>query len=129
MILTHNHLDHTDPEPLETLLKTKQSITVLAPCDAWRRVRQYGGNHNYALFDRHTEWMQGDVKFRAVLAVHSDLTAIGVVMEWDGKTCYITGDTLYSKTIFADLPREPDVLFLPINGVVSINGLARCRRS
>ena len=52
-------------------------------------------------------------------AEHSDPNAIGVVIHdlYDGKTYYITGDTLYNRRIFAHLPDHIDAVFLPINGV------------
>ena len=30
---------------------------------------------------------------------------------------YVTGDTLYSKDVFEDLPKNIDLVFLPVNGV------------
>ncbi len=49
----------------------------------------------------------------------SDPDAIGIVMEdlRSSKTYYITGDTLYHRDIFSDLPAHIDVMFLPINSV------------
>lgn len=117
LIFTHNHLDHFDPETVERILDTDKSITVLAPSSVWGTVRQYGGEHNYVLFDRHTEWTQGDVCFCAVKAAHSDDSAIGVVLKTPDNCYYVTGDTLYNSEIFADLPETIDVIFLPINGV------------
>ena len=48
-----------------------------------------------------------------------DPYAIDVIIEdlAESKIYYITGDTLYSKEIFSDLPKGIDVVFLPINGV------------
>lgn len=66
---------------------------------------------------RHSQWTQGDVRFTAVKAVHSDDAAIGVIIEAEGKKYYITGDTLYNTTIFEDIPTDIDYVFLPINGV------------
>lgn len=117
MVLTHNHLDHTDPDTLDHFLKEDGNMVVLAPAEAWTTVRQYGGSHNYVMFNRLTEFTVGDVRFRAVRAEHSDRSAVGVLMEWDGKTYYVTGDTLYNEEIFQDLPHDIDVVFLPINGV------------
>ncbi len=68
------------------------------------------------LFDEDTEWTQGEVRFTAVKAVHNDPFAIGILIEAEGKTVYVTGDTLYSKTILRQLP-DIDLIFLPINGV------------
>ena len=50
-------------------------------------------------------------------AVHSDPEAIGVLLEAEGKTYYITGDTLYNTDIFADIPQNLEAVFLPVNGV------------
>ena len=78
-----------------------------------------GGGHTYVQFDRYTQWTEYGFRFRAVKAVHSDPFAIGVMIEdlENSRVYYITGDTLYSEEIFADLPDHIDVVFLPINGV------------
>jgi L-ascorbate 6-phosphate lactonase len=120
MIFTHNHLDHYDPETAPLFLeKTERPMTVLCPSSVWQNARQHGKSHNYVLFNRHTEWSENGFRFRAVKAVHSDADAIGVIMEdlTENKVYYITGDTLYSREIFPDLPKKIDLVFLPINGV------------
>lgn len=117
MIFTHNHLDHYDPETAPRFITEQSRVTVLAPVSAYREALKLGGRNNYVRFDRHTEWTQGGVRFTAVKAVHSDPDAIGVLIEAEGKTYYITGDTLYNSDIFADLPESIDAIFLPINGV------------
>lgn len=117
LIFTHDHLDHYDPVTVERFLQTYDGITVLAPGTAWEKARQFGKHHNYVLFNRHTQWTQGSLRFTAVKAAHSDAYAIGVIVEDGEKTYYITGDTLYNSEIFPDLPEHIDVIFLPINGV------------
>lgn len=126
--ITHNHLDHLDPETLPLLLDTEKELTVLAPYEAWQEARKYGGNHNYVMFNRGTVWTQNGVTFTAVKAEHSDLTAIGFIVD-DGKDkVYITGDTLYNKEIFEDLPKGIDAVFLPINGVGNNMNIADAMR-
>ena len=117
IVITHNHLDHLDPETLERFLDTDRTLTVLAPYDAWQEIRKFGKNHNYVMFNRGTVWTQSGITFMAVRAEHSDLTAIGFVMDDGNKKIYVTGDTLYNKEIFTDLPQDIDAVFLPINGV------------
>ena len=117
MLFTHDHLDHYDPETAERFLQTYTSMTVLAPGTAWDKARQCGNGNNYVLFNRHTRWTEGHLRFTAVKASHSDPFAIGVIVEDGEKTYYITGDTLYNSEIFADIPKNIDVLFLPVNGV------------
>lgn len=117
IICTHNHLDHTDPETLKHYLDTTGCITVLAPESAWNEVRKFGGDHNYVRFNRHTQWSHCHVRFTAVKAEHSDVHPIGVLIEAEEKTLYITGDTLYNTEIFEDIPAHIDAVFLPVNGV------------
>lgn len=117
VIFTHNHLDHYDPVTAPHYVNDHSSVTVLAPQSVWSEVRRIGGENNYVLFNRHTQWTQGGIRFTAVLAVHSDPSPIGVILDDGEKKYYITGDTLYSEDIFPDIPSDIDVLFLPINGV------------
>ena len=117
LIFTHDHLDHYEPETAAKILSTYKGITVLSPNSVWGKVRQLGGDHNYVLFDRHTQWTQSGIRFTAVKAAHSDACAIGVVIKAENKNFYVTGDTLYNTEIFGDLPEKIDLIFLPVNGV------------
>ena len=117
LVFTHDHLDHYDPDTAERFLQAYDGITVLAPGTAWQKAKQFGKLHNYVLFERHTQWTHGHLRFTAVKATHSDPYAIGVIIEDGEKTYYITGDTLYNTEIFADLPKDIDVVFLPVNGL------------
>lgn len=117
MIFTHNHLDHYDPETVAHFIDENSNITVLAPKSVWDEVRRIGGNNNYVLFNRHTEWTQNGIKFTAVKAEHSDITPIGVIIDDGERKYYVTGDTLYNEEIFGDIPSDIYALFLPVNGV------------
>lgn len=117
LICTHNHLDHLDPETVPHYLEREQAMLVLGPDSCFTELKKFGGSHNYVKFDRHVEWTEGEVCFKAVKAEHSDPSPIGVIID-DGQTrIYITGDTLYNEEIFEDIDKDIDVLFLPINGV------------
>ncbi|MBR7164716.1 MAG: MBL fold metallo-hydrolase [Clostridia bacterium] len=119
LIFTHDHLDHFDPESAEVYLgRSEKKITVLGPNSVWQKARQYQNGHNYVLFGEGVEWTEGNLRFFAVPACHSDPDAIGVVITdlSEGKTYYVTGDTLYRRDIPEALPQKPDVIFLPING-------------
>ena len=117
MIFTHNHLDHYDPETVEKFITKDSAMTVLAPSSVWGEVRKIGGNNNYVLFNRHTQWSEGGLVFTAVKAEHSDPTPIGVILDDGEKKYYVTGDTLYNEKIFADIPNDIYAVFLPVNGV------------
>lgn len=117
ILCTHDHMDHYDEETLVHYLGKPGKILFLAPGTAWEKAQHFGGGHNYVRFMRGTVWSEGNVTFTAVRAEHSDPFAIGVILEAEGKRLYITGDTLYHKDIFAELPGDIDVVFLPVNGV------------
>lgn len=117
MIFTHNHLDHYDPETVSKFINDSTNITVLSPISVWNEVRKIGGDNNYVMFNRCTTWTEHGIKFTAVKAEHSDLSAIGVIIDDGDKKYYVTGDTLYSSKILGDLPNEIEVVFLPVNGV------------
>lgn len=117
LIFTHNHLDHYDPETVPCFVNENSRVLVLAPRSVWDEVRKIGGNNNYVLFNPHTSWTEGGIRFTAHPAEHSDPTPIGVIIEDGEKKYYVTGDTLYNEKIFADLPKGIDTVFLPVNGV------------
>ena len=119
MIFTHDHLDHYDPETAPIFLERKEKrMTVLSPSSVWQKARAFKA-HNNVLFNRGTSWTEYGFRFTAVKAEHSDVHAIGVLIEEldTAKIFYVTGDTLYNEAIFADLPENIDMMFLPINGV------------
>lgn len=128
LILTHKHLDHTDPETLKHYLCKDGNITVLASKGAWDIARDFGGNHNYVMFNHQTEFSVCGICFKAVYAEHSDEYAIGVVFECDNTVYYITGDTLYNERVFSEIPSKVDVLFLPVNGKGNNLNVADARR-
>ena len=117
MIFTHNHLDHYDPETVCRFISADTNIVVLSPASVWQEVRKIGGNNNYIQFNRHTVWTENGIKFTAVKAEHSDITAIGVIIDDGDKKYYVTGDTLYNEDIFDDIPNDIYAVFLPVNGV------------
>ena len=118
IVITHYHLDHLDKETLKYYLTKEANCLVLAPNGSWQELRTFGGNSNYVLFNAGTEWSEGDIRFTAVVAEHSDPNAIGVILSAEWKDYYVTGDTLYSERVFSSLPnRKTYAVFLPINGV------------
>ena len=117
MIFTHNHLDHYDPETVIRFITADTDMLVLAPDSVWNEVRKIGGSNNYIQFNRHTVWRENGIKFTAVKAEHSDISAIGVIIDDGDKKYYVTGDTLYNEEIFADITKDIYALFLPVNGV------------
>ena len=121
LLITHDHLDHLDPATLGKILDTDKTITVLAPENAYKRLLELGGPHNYVLLAPHSVWSEGGVTFYAVHAEHSDRTAVGFIIDDGKETFYVTGDTLYNYDVIDDVldlvEDGVDWVFLPINGV------------
>ena len=117
IIFTHNHLDHYDPETVCRFISADTNIVVLSPASVWQEVRKIGGGNNYIQFNIHTVWTENGIKFTAVKAEHSDISAIGVIIDDGDKKYYVTGDTLYNEEIFGDIPNDIYAVFLPVNGV------------
>ncbi len=117
LICTHDHLDHLDEQTLKHFLREDTDLLTLSSAQCWNKLRTYPGNHRHVMFAPDTVWTEDDVRFISVKAVHSEPTAIGVIIEAEGKRLYVTGDTLYSKAIVEQIPYGVDAVFLPINGV------------
>lgn len=129
IVLTHNHLDHTDPETLKHYLNEDSQVCVLASYNAWQTARKFGGiKNNYVMFNRGTVWTHNEIVLNAVCAEHSDEYSVGVIIEAEGKSYYITGDTLYNRKVLADLPSGIDWVFLPINGRGNNMNIADAKR-
>lgn len=118
ILLSHDHTDHLDVPSLKQLLNTPVQCEILAGANAWTKARtEVGGNHNYVRMVPGSEWSTGDFHIRAVSAVHSDPTAIGFVIHAEGKTIYLTGDTLYSCELLQQIGEPVDILFTVVNGL------------
>ena len=122
IIVTHDHLDHLDPDTLKVFLaREEKPITVLAPYNAYKKLLELGGPHNYVLLAPHSVWSEGGVTFYAVTAEHSDRCAAGYIIDDGNRTFYVTGDTLYNYDVIDEVLElvedGVDYCFLPINGV------------
>lgn len=116
IVLTHDHLDHTDRETLEHYLPSEGGVLVLAAANAWNNVRTFGGDNNYVRFCPGTRWTWEGITFTAIKAEHSDPEAIGVIVDDGSKKFCFTGDTLYNEAVLADVPKDLYAVFVPING-------------
>lgn len=121
VLITHEHLDHLDPETIEKIIeKAKKPITFMAPENAYRKLVKYGGPHNYVMLNPHSVWSERGITFYAVHAEHSDRTAVGFILDDGERTYYVSGDTLYNYDVIDEVLElvedGVDFAFIPING-------------
>lgn len=129
LAFTHMHDDHTDPESVRVLLAREKPLTVLAPMNNWDVLRKtYDTRHNYLMFDAGIEITVGDALLTAVPAAHSDVSAIGILIEDGEKSVYHTGDTMLRRDLASYIEKRPDAMLFPINGVGNNMNAADARR-
>lgn len=117
IVITHNHLDHFDKETLKYYLSDNSDIKILCPTSVWQTLNSTCGNNQCLLFDVGQKLNVFGIQFTAVKAKHSDSLAIGVLIDIDGRSYYVTGDTLLDTDVIESLPKIIfEAVFLPING-------------
>ena len=116
LLITHDHIDHYDPETVSHFVHADSNVTVLSPRSVWESIRKAKGENNFVCVSSGVIWTAGDVEIRTVSAVHSDPFAVGFVLKTGEKRYYIAGDTLYSRQLAKEIAEPVDVAFLPING-------------
>ena len=123
LLLTHAHLDHTDPATLAPLLGIQPHIKIFAPYESCQILRDLG--HGCAEAPP-IAWKQiaPSLSLRAVPAAHTEihrnsegeLRDVGYVLKLGDATLYHAGDTIPHPEIFAALKGEGiDIAFLPLN--------------
>lgn len=125
LLLTHAHLDHTDPATLRPLLAASPAARILAPFES-RAILAAEAPGGSSVAPPPEAWIElaPGLELRAVPAAHTELERdaagelryVGFLLRADGVTIYHAGDTIPHEEIFAALAGERiDVAFLPVN--------------
>jgi len=119
--VTHDHLDHFDPETLVPLLAAFPECLLVGPesvVEHGRRVVFAPGRMVSVAPGQSVE--AAGYRITAAPAAHSDRFAIGLLIEAGPRLLYVSGDTLYSPTlaveVLALVPRAIDCAIVCING-------------
>ncbi len=116
LLITHEHIDHYDPETVPHFVNENTSMTVLSPFSVRSKLLSYPGKHNLVQVIPGVVWTHGDVTITTVGAVHSDPYAVGFIVEYEGESVYLTGDTLFCPPLLDEISVDVDFVVLPVNG-------------
>jgi L-ascorbate 6-phosphate lactonase len=123
LLLTHAHLDHTDPATLAPLLKAQPHLRIFAPYESRKILQDLGCDSAEAPPVAWTQMAPG-LCFRAVPAAHTEihrnsegeLRDVGYLLRLGHTTIYHAGDTIPHHEIFSALKGESiDIALLPLN--------------
>jgi len=116
---THSHADHLDPDLLPIVAKNEKTFFVGSPdCEEFYQQNKLS-KERYVLLKEGEDWESKGVRIRAIFADHGELApdANGLLIEVDGMTIYLTGDTCFRpEKIKSSLSKKVDVMIAPING-------------
>lgn len=126
VILTHDHLDHIDPDTLPGLAAASPQARVVAPRPVADRVADLvGAAARVVPADAGESLTVGAVNLVPVPAKHEEFDLdpalgypyLGYILRVGGITIYIAGDTIpYEGLVETLAPHAIDLAFLPING-------------
>ncbi len=117
IILTHDHIDHTDPDSLIPLVAANPDAPIYAPPESVAHLARLGitGDKVHPIGRDATYALPG-VTMHTTHAEHTP-DSVGLVFEFeDGPTIYHTADTEYFDAIGGAKRFAPDLLSICING-------------
>ena len=126
VLLTHDHVDHTDPETLLPLASASPEARFICPSTSRDTLEEAGLDRDRITVPEVGEPLEvAGATATAVPSAHTELERdpeggypyLGYVIEWNGVTLYHAGDTVIYDGLMETLGRwEIDVAFVPING-------------
>jgi len=119
-LITHDHLDHLDPETLRRY-PHKDQTQFVAPRFAARRLIELGvPPDRIRRLDVGERWQFREVTIHAVFALPTSpdvLDTTGYLLTFNnGRTIYHAADTAFTPLLLQAAPKRVEVLLVPING-------------
>jgi L-ascorbate metabolism protein UlaG (beta-lactamase superfamily) len=126
VLVSHDHLDHADPETLRGIAAAAPGCRFAGPRRSVALLREIGlaAERTFVLNAEQPFRWEG-VTIEPVAAAHEDYETdadgfhrfLGFLLRWNGATLYHAGDTIATPQLSRRLERERiDVGFLPVNG-------------
>ncbi len=121
VFVTHDHLDHFDPETLLPIIEMYPACLLVGPESVLKHARKLNCSESrlVAISPGQTIQVAG-FTLTATPAYHSDKFAVGLLVAADGVRLYFSGDTLYTPALAAQvrehLSHRLEAAFVCING-------------
>ena len=126
VLLTHDHIDHTDPDTLLPMAEASSGVRFIAPTTSRNTLVEAGLDPGGITVPEVGEPLEvGGARVTAIPSAHTELeydpekghAYLGYVVEWNGVTVYHAGDTVIYDGLIETLSAwQIDVAFVPING-------------
>lgn len=126
VLLTHDHIDHTDPDTVMPMAKSSPGARFIAPYTSRDTLIEAGLDSERVETPTVGEPLEvAGARVTAVPSAHTELEHdsergypyLGYVLEWNGVTVYHSGDTVIHEGLMEALSGwKIDIAFVPING-------------
>jgi L-ascorbate 6-phosphate lactonase len=126
VLLTHDHIDHTDPDTVLPIAQASPEARFVAPFTSRDTLVTAGLDADRIVVPTVGEQLEvAGARVTAVPSAHTELEHdpergypyLGYVIEWNGVTVYHAGDTVVYDGLIETLSAWPiDVALIPING-------------
>ncbi len=119
-IITHDHLDHLDPETLSRY-SAKAETWFVGPRLVVKKLADLGiPEERLVRVDAGESTTLNQVKISGIFALPTGpdvLDTTGYLMQFaNGRSVYHTSDTAFHPLVLAAAPQNPEVMLVPING-------------
>lgn len=117
ILITHDHLDHLDPETIPVIEQVNPPKKYFAPDTAAAHLGKLKVRKDAVVrFMRGDTIDWGGMQLTAVYAEHTE-DSIGLVIQANGLKIYITGDTCLTDRLITDVTMNADVVIACVNGI------------
>lgn len=121
VLITHDHLDHFDPITVAEIHHANPQTIILGPQSVITHANKLGIDPSILrLISMESSIHLGDFFVKVTPAKHSDPYAVGFIMQVNGMTMYISGDTLWYDALPKEIRQVAsspiDFAFIVING-------------
>jgi L-ascorbate 6-phosphate lactonase len=119
-LITHDHLDHLDPETIRRC-PHRGTTQFVAPHLAARKLVALGvPAERVHRLDVGETWDAGKVAITGIFALPTSPDVLDTTGYWvqfsNGRNIYHTADTAFTPLLLQSAPKQPEVLLVPING-------------